>query len=145
MRQDLQIDAGLIHLADAQCAKIIEPLNDVATRARTGAKLPDLRVLVMFFERDDVRLLCHSCLPSMPRALPLVVRSTACGALRAEYSGSMLIVDSFPISRRDPKVEANAPGRCSRPILRTARPPLGGGPRVRTPFSSDAESVPIRV
>ena len=27
MRQNLQIDAGLIHLADAQRAEIIEPLN----------------------------------------------------------------------------------------------------------------------
>ena len=46
MRQDLQIDAGLIHLADAQRAEIIKPLNDVATRTRTRTKLLDLRVLV---------------------------------------------------------------------------------------------------
>ena len=65
MRQDLQIDAGLIHLADAQLAEIIEPLNDIATRARTRTELLDLRVLVMFFKRDDVGLLCHSCPPSV--------------------------------------------------------------------------------
>src|SRR5262245_36455523 len=64
MRQDLQIDAGLTHLADAQRAEIIEPLNDIATRARARTELLDLRVLVMLFERDDVGLLCHSCPPS---------------------------------------------------------------------------------
>src|SRR6516165_11305268 len=102
MRQDLQIDAGLIHLTDAQCAKIVEPLNDVVTRARTRAELPDLRVLIMFFERDDVGLLCHSCPPIYAsRAPPLVRWSTASGALPAEYSGSALVVDSFPIFRRD--------------------------------------------
>ena len=64
MRQDLQIDAGLIHLADAQRAEIIEPLNDIGTRARTRTELLDLRVLVMFLERNDVGLLCHPCPPS---------------------------------------------------------------------------------
>src|SRR5262245_6095152 len=64
MRQDLQIDASLIHLADAQRAEIIEPLNDIAARARARTELLDLRVLVMLFERDDVGLLCHSCSPS---------------------------------------------------------------------------------
>src|SRR5215472_3153597 len=109
MREDLQIDAGLIHLADAQCAEIVEPLDDLATRTRTRAELLDLSVLVMFFERDDVGLLCHSCPPShASRAQPLVVRSTASGALPAEYSGSALVVDSFPIFRRDQKAEANA-------------------------------------
>jgi hypothetical protein len=60
MRQDLQIDAGLVHLADAQRAEIIEPFDDIATRAGTAAQLFDLGVLVMLFERDDIRLLCHS-------------------------------------------------------------------------------------
>src|SRR5215831_7414437 len=106
MGQDLQIDAGLIHLADAQCAEIVEPLDDVATRTRTRAQLLDLRVLVMFFERDDVGLLCHSCPPSYTaRAPPLVVRSTASGSLPAEYSGSALVLDRFPIFRRDQKAE----------------------------------------
>src|SRR5215469_1395016 len=78
MRQDLQIDAGLIHLADAQCAEIVKPLNDLATRAWTRAELFDLRVLVMFFERDDVRLLCHSRVPSYRlRAALLVAQSPA--------------------------------------------------------------------
>src|ERR1700730_15311940 len=64
MRQDLEIDAGLVHLADAQRAEIVEPLDDIATRAGTAAELPDLGVLVMLFERDDVGLLCHFCSPT---------------------------------------------------------------------------------
>ena len=42
MLQDLQIDAGLVHLADAQRAEIVEPLDDIATRAGTAAELFDL-------------------------------------------------------------------------------------------------------
>ena len=61
MRQDLQIDAGLVHLADAQGAEIVEPLDDLATGTWTRAERLDLGVLVMFFERDDVGLVCHSC------------------------------------------------------------------------------------
>lgn len=68
MRQDLQIDAGLVHLADAQRAEIVEPFDDIATRAGTAAELLDLGVLVMLFERDNVGLLGHFCLPPMPGA-----------------------------------------------------------------------------
>src|SRR5260221_8355868 len=64
MHQALKIDAGLVHLADAQRAEIVEPLDDLATRAGTAAELLDLGVLVMLFERDDVGLLCHFCSPS---------------------------------------------------------------------------------
>jgi hypothetical protein len=73
VRQDLQIDASLIHLADAQRAEIIEPLDDVGTRAGTRTELLDLRVLVMFFERDDVGLLCHFYPPSYA-SVPAVAR-----------------------------------------------------------------------
>src|SRR5215472_11963251 len=66
MRQDLQIDAGLIHLANAQRAEIVEPLDDLATRPGTPGERLDLRVLVMFFERNNVGLLCHSSPPSIP-------------------------------------------------------------------------------
>src|SRR5882724_9803385 len=65
MRQDLQIDARLVHLADAQRAKIVEPLDDISTRARTAAELLHLGILVVLFERDDVAFLCHSCLRRM--------------------------------------------------------------------------------
>ena len=63
MRQHLQIDAGLVHLADPQRAEIVEPLDDITTGAGTAAELLDLGVLVMLFKRDDVGFLCHSCLP----------------------------------------------------------------------------------
>jgi len=73
MRQDLEIDAGLVHLADAQRAEIVEPLDDLATRAGTAAELLDLGVLVMLFERDDVGLLCHFCSPSYAWCAPVRV------------------------------------------------------------------------
>ena len=96
MRQDLQIDAGLIHLADAQLAEIIEPLNDIATRARTRTELLDLRVLVMFFKRDDVGLLCHSC----PLSYASRQRCLSGQRLPARASGSP---QSLFSPRRSPK------------------------------------------
>ena len=39
MRQGLQIDAGVVHLADAQRAEIVEPLEDITTRAGTVAEV----------------------------------------------------------------------------------------------------------
>jgi hypothetical protein len=83
---------------------------------------------------------CAAVRRSSGRWLSVTYRSTASGALPAEYSGSALVVDSFPIFRRDSKAKANALGRCSRPILRTARPPLGEGPRVRIPCAPPARS-----
>ncbi len=74
MRQDLQIDAGLIHLADAQRAEIVEPLDDITTSPGTAAELLDLGVEVMLFERDDVGLLCHFCPPSLCLARAGLVR-----------------------------------------------------------------------
>ncbi|MBV8399540.1 MAG: hypothetical protein JOZ17_12480 [Acetobacteraceae bacterium] len=74
MRQDLQIDAGLVHLADAERPEIIEPLDDFTTSAGTAAELLDLGVQVMLFERDDVGLLCHSCPPSLCLARAGLVR-----------------------------------------------------------------------
>jgi hypothetical protein len=64
MRQHLQIDAGLVHLAQPQRAEIVEPL-DFATRPEPQAELLDLGVLVMFFECYNVGLLCHCVLPSL--------------------------------------------------------------------------------
>ena len=37
MRQDLQIDAGLVHLADAQRTDIVEPFDDITARAGAAA------------------------------------------------------------------------------------------------------------
>src|SRR5271157_6243881 len=77
MRQDLQIDAGLVHLADAQRAEIVETLDDITTRAGTAAELLDLGVLVMLFERDDVGPLCHFCPPSYAWRAPAGVAKVA--------------------------------------------------------------------
>src|SRR5258708_30277052 len=74
--KQLHVDAGHIHLADAQRAEIIKPLDDVGTRAGTRTELLDLRVLVMFFERDDVGFLCHFYPPSDDSAPALLVVST---------------------------------------------------------------------
>src|SRR6202047_1120420 len=63
MRQDLKIDAGLPPPGDARRAEIVEPLDDLATRAGTAAQLLQLGVLVMLFERDDVGLCRHSYPP----------------------------------------------------------------------------------
>ena len=87
VRQHLQIDAGLVHLADAQRAEIVEPLDDIATGAGTAAELLDLGVQVMLFERDDVGLLCHSCLPRI-LARASVVRRV--GDFRLSFSVSAI-------------------------------------------------------
>ena len=66
MRQHLNIDAGLVHLLDAQLAEVAEPLGNA--RRRTGARIGGrvkrlhLGVQVMLFEGDDERLLGHECL-----------------------------------------------------------------------------------
>src|SRR5262245_52078492 len=98
MRQDLQIDAGLIHLADAQRAEIIEPLDDIATRAGTSAELLDLVVLVVLFERDDVWLLCHSCSPSLCLVPASLDGSTAASA---SCSVSAIVIFASSIGRRE--------------------------------------------
>jgi len=65
MRQHLKIDAALVHLLEAQRTEIVKPFFEAACPARgakagTAGMLHHLDVLVMLFERDDVRLLrCH--------------------------------------------------------------------------------------
>src|SRR3954447_15051592 len=76
MRQHLEINAGVIHLAQSQFAEIIEPLDQLARPDRVDAAggLLDLRVKVMLFERDDVRFRRHV----MP---PWTIRSAADGMM----------------------------------------------------------------
>ncbi len=58
VREHLQVDAGRVHFFQTQIAKIVEPADDV--RPGTGAAvLPDLRIEVMLFERNDGGLVCH--------------------------------------------------------------------------------------
>jgi hypothetical protein len=53
MRQDLQIDAGLVHLTDAQFAEVVEPFDDITTRAGTAAELLDLGVAAGAADLND--------------------------------------------------------------------------------------------
>ena len=59
MRQDLQVDAGLVHLPEAQRADVFEALGDAA-----AGVLPQLGVLVMLFQCDDVGFGRH-CRPPL--------------------------------------------------------------------------------
>src|SRR4051812_45983049 len=65
MRQHLEINAGIVHLAEPHFAEIIEPLDQLARPDRVGAagRLLDLGVEVMLFERDDVRFRRHAVPP----------------------------------------------------------------------------------
>ena len=68
VRQHLHIDAGLVHLSEAQFADIVEPLDDPR---RIGRLLTDgvtlhLGVEVMLFQGDDVGFGRH-CAP--PRVI----------------------------------------------------------------------------
>src|SRR4051794_41955607 len=76
MRQHLEINAGVVHLAKPQFAEIIEPLDQLARPDCVGAagRLLDLGVEVMLFERDDVRFRRHA----MP---PWTYRSAADGMM----------------------------------------------------------------
>ena len=63
MREHLHVDAGLVHLLEAQLAEVVQPLAHLRV-ARLGAALLEVRrdfgVPVMLFERDDrVRGLAH--------------------------------------------------------------------------------------
>ena len=64
VRENLQVDAGLVHLFEPQGADIVETLGDAA-----AAMLLQLAILVMFFERDDVRFGRHYC-PSLGDGFP---------------------------------------------------------------------------
>ena len=63
MRDDLDVDPGLVHLLEAQRAEIAEALGHAGAAARPGVvgrefRL-DLGVEEMLFERDDERLGGH--------------------------------------------------------------------------------------
>ena len=64
MRENLQVDAGLIHLFEPQGPDVVETLGDAA-----APMLLQLAILVMFFERDDVGFGRHYC-PSLGDGLP---------------------------------------------------------------------------
>ena len=59
MRENLQVDAGLVHLFEPQGADVVETLGDA-----TAPMLLQLAILVMFFERDDMGFGRHYC-PSL--------------------------------------------------------------------------------
>src|SRR6516162_7254386 len=59
MRENLQVDAGLVHLFEPQGTDVVETLGDAAV-----PMLLQLAVLVMFFERDDMGFERHYC-PSL--------------------------------------------------------------------------------
>ena len=69
MRQHLEVDAGFVHLLEAQGAEIVEPLLDAARRtagARPAGVPLYLGVLIMLFERNDVGFVHgHRFLPSV--------------------------------------------------------------------------------
>ncbi len=58
MRQDLQVDAGFVHLLEAQRAQIVEPLDNVAAGAGAAEPL-HLGIEVMFFQSDDIGFCRH--------------------------------------------------------------------------------------
>ena len=74
MREHLHVDAGLVHLAQAQFADIVEPFDQPrrALHVHPGKVLFDLRVEVMLFQGDDVRFRRHCCVPlaAVPKAKP---------------------------------------------------------------------------
>ena len=68
VRQHLDVDAGLVHLLDAERAEIIEPLVGLVAAAgfRTGKMLGELGVPIMLFDGDDrtIRLFEHDVYPA---------------------------------------------------------------------------------
>ena len=67
MREHLDVDAGLVHLLEAQAAEIEEPLVGLVAAAGFGAgeMLGQFRVPVMLLDGDDrtIRLLHHDASP----------------------------------------------------------------------------------
>ena len=58
MREHLDVDAGLVHLADAQLAHVLQPLAQLrVTRLRSGFReVPgDFGIEVVLFESDDLQ------------------------------------------------------------------------------------------
>src|SRR3954447_3182040 len=70
MRQHLEINAGVVHLAQPQFAEIVEPVDQLARPDRVGAagRLLDLGVEGMLFEGEDVRFRRHIMPPSTYRS-----------------------------------------------------------------------------
>jgi hypothetical protein len=121
MRQDLQIDAGLVHLADAQRAEIVEPFDDITTSAGAAAELLDLGVLVMPFERDDVGLLCYFCPPSLclARAGPVRQgRAKIKPSRRTKHS-----ISAAPPAGSDGAAAVNRAVKCAVLAIEVHRPP----------------------
>jgi hypothetical protein len=69
MRQYLKVDAAFVHLPEAKGAEIGQPFLEAAcatggAEAGTAGEPPQLGILVVLFERDDVGLrFCHCCPP----------------------------------------------------------------------------------
>ena len=69
VRQDLQIDARLVHFPQSQLADIVETLDDPwrIGPVQSGDVPLHLRVEIMLLQRDDVGFRCHSLLlPCQP-------------------------------------------------------------------------------
>jgi hypothetical protein len=62
-REDLDVDAGLVHLLDPQIVEVVQPGVNVAGTSRLGALkgLRELGIPVVFLDRDDrdIRLRNH--------------------------------------------------------------------------------------
>ena len=72
MRQNLQVDAGGIHLGDPPLTDIVEAFGDPrrVLRVGSGVELLNLGVEIVLLERDNVRLCRHSLLPVACHELP---------------------------------------------------------------------------
>src|SRR5579863_9623742 len=89
MGEDLYFDPGLVHLLQAQCAKIIEPPLDLAGPGRldAGEMRRHLGVPVVLFDSDDwtFQLVQHCRSPRGVASAPSV--STGTARRQARWSG----------------------------------------------------------